>query len=193
MQILPMPWELTMILADCSQSWRNLVGSLDVCSPRHSCCGWTFSSSTFSPFLGQTNSGDRATINNENNKKGLGFRVGKIHHIFNIASRTWVQGGMQGKCKYELSILCISHADTQEDTTNIKKITHPAQSWSNCHMNTSPWNAPNPFPDETSICEPGAGARRSSIPGSANIMDGECSKANEFFHRAKSPRRGSVM
>lgn len=92
------------------------MGSLDVCSPRNSCCGWTFSSSTFSPSLGQTNSGDRATINNENNKKGLGFRVGKIHHIFNIASRIWVQGGMQGKCKYELSILCISRADTQEDT-----------------------------------------------------------------------------
>lgn len=83
--------------------------------------------STFSPFLGQVNSGDRATINNENYKKGLGFRVGKIHHIFNIASRIWVQGGMQGKCKYELSILCISRADTQEDT-NIKNITHPAQS-----------------------------------------------------------------
>lgn len=98
-----------MILADCSQSWSNLVGSLDVCSPRHSCCGWTFSSSTFSPSLGQANSGDRATINNENNKKGLGFRVGEIHHIFNIASRTWVQGGMQGKCKYELYILCINH------------------------------------------------------------------------------------
>lgn len=80
------------------------MGSLDVFSPRHSCCGRTFSSSTFSPSLGQANNVDRATINNENNKKGLGSRVGKIHHIFNIASRAWVQGGMQGKCKYELSI-----------------------------------------------------------------------------------------
>ena len=161
---------------------------MDVCSPRHACCGRTFSCLALSPSLGQAKE-PRLTMTGT--KKGLGFRVDKIHHIFNCASRTWVQGGMQGKCKYELSISCISRADT-EDTTNTK-ITHPTQSWLHYHMNTSPRNAPNSFPGETSICEPGAGARRSSIPGSANVMYGEWPIANEFFHRPKTPRRCSVM
>ena len=60
----------------------------------------------------------------------------------------------------------------------------PAQPWSNCHMNTSPSNAPNCFPGETSFCEPGAGRVR----GSANNVDGgECPKASDLSRQQKSP------
>lgn len=85
--------------------------------------------------------------------------------------------GYKEGCKENASMSCpvcaLAMLILYDNTTNIKKITHPARPWLNCPMNMPPRNAPNLFPGETSFCEPGGRAqRRSSLPDSANNVDG---------------------